>query len=81
MRNLVQPLQSLTCKLCDGELRFKRIESIDPVFDADVEIFVCAKCGQAHARNKIADPYAARAARRASRGADQPGGAGGDGYA
>ena len=79
MRNLVQPLQSMHCKLCDGELRFKRIEPADPVFDAEVEIFVCVRCGHAHSRSKSPDPYAARAAMSAPRrNADQPGAAGGN---
>jgi hypothetical protein len=82
MRNLVQPLLSLHCERCDGELRFKRIEPADPVFDAVVEIFVCVKCGRAHSRRMKRDPYAARAARSLPLGkADQPGGAGGDRYA
>ena len=40
MRNLVQPPPSMHCELCDGELRFKRIEPDDPAFDMEVEIFV-----------------------------------------
>ncbi len=63
MRNLVQPPPSMHCELCDGELRFKRIEPDDPVFDTEVEIFVCAKCGREHARRMIHDPYAAHTAR------------------
>ena len=82
MRNLVQPLQSLHCELCDGELRFKRIESSDPSFDAEVEIFVCAKCGRAHSRRSLRDPYAAHTARSTPRGrAEQPGEAGSNRYA
>jgi len=57
MRNLVQPPASLHCESCDGELRFKRIESDDPVFDREVEIFVCVKCGRAHSLRMIHDPY------------------------
>ena len=76
MRNLVQPLPSLHCERCDGELRFKRIESDDPVFDTEVEIFVCVKCGRAHSRRIIYDPYAAHTARSMPLGkVDQPGGA------
>ena len=82
MRNLVQPLPSFHCELCYGELRFKRIEPDDPVFDTEVEIFVCVKCGRAHSRRMMRDPYAAHVARTMPRGAaDQPGGAGGDRYA
>jgi hypothetical protein len=82
MRTLVRPLQSLHCELCDGELRFKRIESDDPVFDTEVEIFVCVNCGRAHSRRMIHDPYAAHTARSVPRGeAGQPGRAGSDRYA
>ena len=82
MRNLVQPLLSLRCERCDGELRFKRIEPADPVFDAEVEIFVCVKCGRAHSRLMTHDPYAAHAARSMPHGkAHQPAGAGGNRYA
>jgi hypothetical protein len=73
MRNLVEPLPSLHCEFCDGELRFKRIESDDPVFDIEVEIFVCVKCGRAHSRRMIHDPYAAHTARSMLSGkVDQP---------
>ena len=62
MRNLVQPPPSMHCELCYGELRFKRIEPDDPVFDMEVEIFVCAKCGHAHSLPVFHDPYAAHTA-------------------
>jgi hypothetical protein len=82
MRNLVEPLPSLHCERCDGELRFKRIESADPVFDTEVEIFVCVKCGRAHSRRMIHDPYAAHVARSMPRSnVNQPGGAGSNRYA
>ena len=82
MRSLVQPLQSLHCKRCDGELRFKRIEPADPVFHVEVEIFVCVRCGHSHLRSKSPDPYAAHAATRAPRSnPDQPGGADSNQYA
>jgi hypothetical protein len=78
MRNLVQPLQSLRCKRCDGELRFERIESADSVFGAEVEVFVCARCGHAHLRSKSSDPYASHAATHMPRSnPDQPGESGG----
>jgi len=81
MRNLVQPLQSLHCERCDGELRFKRIEPAEPVFDTEVEIFVCIKCGRAHSRRMIHDPYAAHVARGMPRGnAERPSDAGGSTY-
>ena len=62
MRNLTQPPPSMRCEHCNGELRFKRIEPDDPVFDMEVEIFVCAKCGHAHSFPVIHDPYAAHTA-------------------
>ena len=82
MRNLVQPPPSMHCEFCYGELRFKRIESADPDFDTEVEIFVCVKCGRAHPGRMIHDPYAAHTARSVPRGkVDQPGGAGSNRYA
>ncbi len=69
MRNLVQPPPSQHCQICDGELRFKRIEPDDPVFDTEVEIFVCVKCSRAHSRRMIHDPYAAHIASRMRHGA------------
>ena len=62
MRNLVQPLPSVHCEHCGGELLFKRIEPGDPVFDMEVEIFVCAKCGHAHSLTVFHDPYTAHTA-------------------
>ena len=67
MRNLIQPPPSMHCKRCDGELRFKRIEPDDPVFDTEVEIFVCSKCGHVHSLPVIHDPYAAHTAQYAAR--------------
>jgi hypothetical protein len=82
MRNLVQPPPSMHCELCYGELRFKRIESDDPVFDTEVEIFVCVKCGRAHPSRMTHDHYAAHIASSMRRGrVDQPGGAGSNSYA
>jgi len=63
MRNLVEPPSSLRCKICAGELRFKRIEPVDTVLDIEVAIFVCAKCGHEHSRQRIYDRYVARAVR------------------
>ncbi len=62
MRNLVQPLPSVHCEHCGGELLFKRIEPGDPVFDMEVEIFVCSKCGHVHSLPAFHDPYAAHTA-------------------
>ena len=82
MRNLVEPPPSLHCELCHGELRFKRIEPDDPVFDMEVEIFVCVECGRVHSLPVIHDPYAAHTARSMPRGTiDQPGAAGDNRYA
>ena len=82
MRNLVQPPPSLHCELCDGELRFKRIESDDPIFDREVEIFVCVECGRVHSHRMIHNPYAAHTARSMPPGnVDHPSGAGGSRYA
>jgi hypothetical protein len=79
MRNLVEPPPSLHCEFCHGELRFKRIEPDDPVFDMEVEIFVCVECGRVHSLPVIHDPYAAHTARSIQRGkVDQPGEAGGN---
>jgi hypothetical protein len=61
MRNLVQP-PSMRCEICDGELRFERIEPDDPIFDTQVEMFVCARCGHEQSCSVIHDPYAAHAA-------------------
>jgi len=55
MRNLIQPPPSMHCELCDGELRFKRIEPDDPAFDMEVEIFVCSKCGHVHSLPVMVD--------------------------
>jgi hypothetical protein len=68
MRNLVQPPPSMHCERCDGELRFKRIEPDDPVFDTEVEIFVCSKCGHVHSLPVIHDPYAAHTVPRPQAG-------------
>jgi hypothetical protein len=67
MRKLVEPLASMHCERCDGELLFKRIEPDDPAFDIEVQIFVCAKCGREHSRKLIHEPYTAHAARAAER--------------
>ena len=63
MRNLVQPPPSVHCESCNGELRFKRIEPDDPVFDREVEILICVECGRVHSHRKIHNPYAAHTAR------------------
>lgn len=45
MRTLVQPPPSLSCGLCGGELRLKRIEPADPTLDLENEVFTCENCG------------------------------------
>ncbi len=75
MRNLVQPPPFMHCKRCNGELRFKRIEPDDPLFDTEVEIFVCSKCGHVHSVPVIHAPYAAHAVRNLP--PDTVGGSGG----
>ena len=59
MRTMVQPLPSLHCNHCDGELRFKAIEPSGSALDIDVQIFVCTKCGREHLREVVHDYYAA----------------------
>jgi hypothetical protein len=77
MRSLVEPPPSLRCERCHGELRFKQIEPDAPVFDREVEIFVCIECGRVHALRMIHNPYAAHLARSVLHGnVDRPGGAG-----
>jgi hypothetical protein len=76
MRNLVQPLPSMHCALCGGDLLFKRIDPVDPAFDIEVQIFVCAKCGKKHLRELIHDPYAPHTARVPSGRVAQPKGLG-----
>ena len=77
MRNPVQPPPSVHCELCDGELRFKRIEPDDPAFDMEVEIFVCSKCGHVHSLPVMHNHYAAPNASSVPPGkVGQPGGSG-----
>ena len=60
MRSLVQPLPSMHCNHCNGELRFKMIVTDNSGFDRDVQVFVCAKCGREHSRAVAHDQYNAR---------------------
>ena len=67
MRNLVQPLPSVHCEHCSGELLFKGIERDAQVLDIEVQVFVCAKCGREHSRKLIHDPYTAHTLRGSGR--------------
>jgi hypothetical protein len=62
MRTVVQPPPSLHCDLCHGELRLKQLAPDGPVFEFDVEVFVCAKCGHEQSHRVSHDPYVAQAA-------------------
>jgi uncharacterized protein with PIN domain len=44
MRPLVEPLPSVRCRQCDGELRLKKIEPAHPVIGLESRTFVCAVC-------------------------------------
>jgi DNA-directed RNA polymerase subunit RPC12/RpoP len=66
MRSLVQPLPSMHCELCGGELLLKRIEPDDPAFEIDVQIYLCAKCSHEQARRVIHDRYTAHVSRGVS---------------
>ena len=65
MRNIVQPLPSMHCQHCNGELLFKRVQPDHPAFEIEVQIFVCAKCGREGSRRLIHDRYSAHTARSA----------------
>ncbi len=67
MRSLVQPLPSIHCEHCDGELLFKRVSRDDQAFDIEVQIFVCAKCRREYSCKLIHEPYAAHTARDVGR--------------
>jgi hypothetical protein len=58
MRSLVQPPPALHCKLCKGELLFKRIDPGRPPLEFDSETFACVKCGREHSYRLIHDRYA-----------------------
>ena len=81
MRNLVAPPPSTHCEQCNGELLLKLIEPGDPVFDTELQIFICANCGHQQARRVIHDRYCARIAGGAqlgNRGQDNHVGPAGD---
>jgi DNA-directed RNA polymerase subunit RPC12/RpoP len=67
MRNLVEPLPSVRCQDCNGELLFKRVQPDGPALDIEVQIFVCAKCGREGSRRLVHERYTAHAARGAER--------------
>jgi DNA-directed RNA polymerase subunit RPC12/RpoP len=60
MRRLVEPSPSVRCELCAGELLLKRVEPDASVFETDVDIYVCVKCGHEESRRVTHDPYAPR---------------------
>ena len=64
MRNLVAPPPSTHCEFCDGELLLKLVDSGNPVFDTELEIFVCTKCGNQQACEVTHDRYSAHIASR-----------------
>jgi hypothetical protein len=68
MRNLVSPPPSTHCEQCDGELLLKMIEPGDPLFDTELQIFVCAKCGHQQARKVTHDRYSAHFASKTTGG-------------
>ena len=67
MRNLVAPPPSTHCEQCGGELLLKLIKPGDPIFDTELQIFVCAKCGHQQARKVTHDRYSAHVASNAQR--------------
>ena len=73
MRNLVQPLPSVHCEHCGGELLFKHVERYDQVLEVEVQVFVCAKCGRERSREVIHNHYTAHTLRGSGRMA-QPNG-------
>lgn len=62
MRNLVQPLPSVRCDLCNGELLLKLIRSENLILNLDVQIFDCGKCGHEQSYVVHHDRYAAHTA-------------------
>jgi uncharacterized protein with PIN domain len=47
MRTHIEPLPSLRCNHCSGELRLKELtEPVNRFPELDEEIFVCIKCGR-----------------------------------
>ena len=68
MRNLVEPPPSTHCELCNGELLLKLIDPGNPIFDTELEIFVCTKCGHHQTYEATHDRYCAPIASRARGG-------------
>jgi hypothetical protein len=64
MRNLVEPPPSTHCELCNGELLLKLIDPGNPIFDTELEIFVCTKCGHHQTCEVTHDRYSAHIASR-----------------
>ena len=61
MRNLVEPILS-RCHLCNGELRLKLVEPsrepTDKGMHMDIEVFICANCGNERAYKVPHNHYA-----------------------
>ena len=64
MRRLVEPLPSMKCELCGGELLLKSFEPDTPVVEIDVAIYRCAKCARERSHLVTHDPYAPHSPRR-----------------
>jgi DNA-directed RNA polymerase subunit RPC12/RpoP len=63
MRRLVEPLPSMHCELCGGELLLKRVEPVTLLLETDVQTYLCAKCGHEQSRTATHDPYTAHVPR------------------
>lgn len=61
MRALVEPIPSLRCCQCGGELRLKQIETANRIVGLENRIFVCAVCDyeQAYTMPRQNQPHAA----------------------
>lgn len=68
MRRLVEPLPSMKCELCGGELLLKGLEPEAPVVESDIATYLCAKCSHEQSRRLAHDPYTAHASRGVSFG-------------
>jgi hypothetical protein len=67
MRRLVEPIPSLRCEHCRGELLFQGVGQGNPAFAMDIAIYHCAACGRETSRQVIHDHYTPHAAYSVSR--------------